>query len=106
MSAPARSAPWLSGEPGQWLLTIQVQPGARSSEVVGEHGGALKIRIAAAPLEGKANEALLRWLSQRLDIPIRSLVLASGGASRAKRIRMSCALTADEVIGRLGGPPF
>lgn len=86
------------------MLAIQVQPGARTSEVVGEHGGALKIRIAAPPLEGKANEALLRWLSRRLDVPMRNLALESGASSRAKRILVTCDLSADDLIRRLGVP--
>ena len=47
-------------------LELYVQPGARKSEFAGEHGGRTKIRLAAPPVEGRANEALIEFLSERL----------------------------------------
>ena len=46
---------WAARTPDGWLLSVHVQPGARRTEVAGMHGSALKIRVAAPPVEGKAN---------------------------------------------------
>lgn len=65
-------------------LTLHVQPGAKRSEIVGLHGDALKIKLAAPPIEGRANEALLKFISDLLDIPLRNLELIHGAQSRNK----------------------
>lgn len=65
-------------------LTLHIQPGAKRSEVAGLHGGALKIRLAAPPVEGRANEALLKFIAERFDIPMRQVELKQGGQSRHK----------------------
>ena len=70
-------------------LTLHVQPGAKRTEVVGLHGGALKIKLAAPPVEGKANEALLRYLADRFAVPLRNVELKQGGQSRHKVIAIS-----------------
>lgn len=63
---------------------MYVQPGARKTEVAGEHGGALKIRLAAPPVEGKANAALTAWLAARFEVPQRQVVLRQGEMNRNK----------------------
>lgn len=65
-------------------LILHIQPGAKRSEVAGLHGGALKIRLAAPPVEGRANEALLKFIAERFDIPMRQVELKQGGQSRHK----------------------
>ena len=67
-------------------LTLHVQPGAKRSEIAGLHGGALKIRLAAPPVEGQANEALLKFIAVLFDVPLRQVELQSGGKSRHKVI--------------------
>ncbi|WP_255987543.1 DUF167 domain-containing protein [Chitinolyticbacter albus] len=71
-----------------WLLTLHIQPGAKHTAIAGLHGGALKIRLAAPPVDGKANEALLVYLAERLGLPRRALELKSGATSRRKVIRV------------------
>jgi uncharacterized protein (TIGR00251 family) len=66
--------------------------------------GVVRIRLTAPPVEGKANEALLKFLSKRLGIPKGGLELAMGDHGRNKLIRIS-GLTAEEVYGRLGVAP-
>ncbi|HET7058463.1 MAG TPA: DUF167 domain-containing protein [Nitrospiraceae bacterium] len=69
------------------LLTIHVQPNASSrSNYVGLHGDALKIRIASPPVDGAANEALCRFLSEQLAVPISQVIIRAGHGARRKRV--------------------
>jgi uncharacterized protein len=70
-------------------LQIHAQPGAHQSEVAGVHGDALKLRLAARPVEGAANEALVAFLADALQVPRRAVVLVAGAASRRKRVRIT-----------------
>ncbi|MEQ1795991.1 MAG: DUF167 family protein [Nitrospira sp.] len=83
------------------ILTIQVQPKASKSECVGLHGNALKIRIAAPPVEGRANEALLAFLAKRLAVPPSTLAIHFGAGGRHKRV-LCKTLAAADVLARLG----
>lgn len=65
-------------------LTLHVQPGAKRTEVAGLHGEALKIRLAAPPVEGRANEALLKFIADFFGVPLRQVELKQGGQSRHK----------------------
>lgn len=85
------------------MLVLHAQPGARVTQVLGEHGDALKLRIAAPPVEGRANDALLKWLAGRLRLPLRELSLIAGAASRSKRVALNSGLPAAEVVVRLLG---
>jgi uncharacterized protein (TIGR00251 family) len=71
------------------VLTLHVQPGARRTAVAGVHGGALRIRLAAPPVEGKANAALLRYLAEAFGVPQRAVALVRGAASRHKTVRIA-----------------
>jgi uncharacterized protein (TIGR00251 family) len=68
------------------VLKVQVQPRASEDEVVGPFGGALKIRITAAPVAGAANKQLLKFLAKKLKVPRNHLSIQSGTTSRAKSI--------------------
>jgi uncharacterized protein (TIGR00251 family) len=65
-------------------LTLHVQPGAKRTDVAGLHGEALKIRLAAPPIEGRANEALLKFIAESFGVPLRQVELKQGGQSRHK----------------------
>lgn len=67
-------------------LVLHVQPGARRTEVVGLHDAALKIRLAAPALEGRANEALLRFVADCFEVPLRNVQLERGAQSRHKTV--------------------
>jgi uncharacterized protein (TIGR00251 family) len=73
-----------------WLLFIQAQPGAKRSEVVAvvpaSRGEALKIRIAAPPIEGRANEELEAFIGRALGVPRRSVAVVKGDSSRVKTV--------------------
>jgi uncharacterized protein (TIGR00251 family) len=70
-------------------LALHVQPGAKRSEIAGLHGDALKIRLAAPPIEGRANEALLKFIAKLFDVPLRNVELKQGGQSRHKVVAVS-----------------
>ena len=69
-------------------VRLRVSPGARSSELVGRHGEAWKVRVAAPPDGGRANEAVLDLLAEKLALPRRSLSIVSGHTAREKVVRM------------------
>jgi uncharacterized protein (TIGR00251 family) len=73
-----------------------VQPRAARDEFVGLHDGCLKIRLTAPPVEGAANEALMRFLSNWLDLPRRQISLVSGPGSRRKLVEVE-GLTAQRL---------
>ncbi|WP_245546703.1 DUF167 domain-containing protein [Leeia oryzae] len=81
-------------------LTLYIQPGAKKSGIVGLHGEALKIRLAAPPVEGKANQALIQFLSSILDIPKQSVELVTGETNRNKRVVIHT-LTTPDIAARL-----
>ncbi|MBX9918099.1 MAG: DUF167 family protein [Nitrosomonas sp.] len=68
------------------VLTLHIQPGAKSTAAAGLHGDALKIKLAAPPVEGKANTALLKFLAERFDVPLSRVILKQGDKSRHKVI--------------------
>jgi uncharacterized protein (TIGR00251 family) len=70
-------------------VRLRVSPGARRSEIVGRHGDGWKVRVTAPPEGGRANEAVLGLLAERLDLPRRSLSLVSGHGGRDKVVRMA-----------------
>lgn len=80
---------WLRADGDGVVLTLHIQPGAKKTEVAGLHGDALKIRLAAPPVDGKANEALIAFLAKALGVPKANVELVSGQTSRAKRLRVA-----------------
>ena len=69
---------------GRITLTLHIQPGAKKTEFAGLHGDALKIRLAAPPVDGKANEALIKFVAETLKLPKSAVTLKSGQTSRRK----------------------
>lgn len=91
-------ADWYRRDGEELLLVLHVQPGAKRSEVAGLHGAALKIRLAAPPIEGRANEALLRFVADRFKVPLRSVELKQGAQSRHKTLRISGSTVVPESL--------
>ena len=79
---------WLRSAAADVVLTLHIQPGAKKSEVAGLHGDALKIRLAAPPVDGKANECLIAFLAEQLSVAKSRVEFISGTSSRAKRVRL------------------
>ncbi|THF61286.1 DUF167 domain-containing protein [Pseudothauera rhizosphaerae] len=94
------SGPWLrQADEDCVVLTLHVQPNARHTEFAGLHGEAMKLRLAAPPVDGKANTALCAFLAQFCEVPRSAVSLLSGESSRAKRVRIEG--VDDEVLRRL-----
>lgn len=81
------------------LLPVKAVPNAPRSEVVGWLGDALKVKVHAPPVEGRANEELCRFLAEVLGLPRRAVTVATGDTSRQKRVRLE-GITLDEIKAR------
>ena len=81
-------------------LRVHVVPNAKINKVVGEHGGAIKIKLRAPAVEGKANSALIGFLAHELNVAQQAIVLESGRTSRNKLIRVD-GLSDEDVRCRL-----
>ena len=81
-------------------LKLRIVPNAKRDEVLGEHGGAVKIKIAAPAIEGKANEAVLEFIAEKLGVHRREITLIAGEKSRDKLIEIA-SLDATEARARL-----
>lgn len=92
--------PWLRVAGADVVLSLHIQPGAKKPEVAGLHGEALKIRLHAPPVDGKANDALIAFLAERLGVPKARVVLEAGQTSRSKRVRV-VGVTAEAVVATL-----
>jgi len=84
---------------GRITLTLDIQPGAKKTEFAGLHGDALKIRLSAPPVDGKANEALIKFVAETLKLPRSAVNLKSGQTSRRKVLELIGA--SSETVARL-----
>jgi uncharacterized protein (TIGR00251 family) len=99
----------MSSDPAGWLrevadgavLRVRVGPGASRAGVVGLHGGALRVRVAAPPAGGAANRALVRMLADTLGVRVRDVTIEGGTGARDKRVRVR-GMTPAQVRARLG----
>ncbi|HEY4698720.1 MAG TPA: DUF167 domain-containing protein [Gallionella sp.] len=82
-------AEWYRRDGETITLTLHVQPGAKRSEIAGLHGNALKIRLAAPPVEGRANEALQKFIAELFAVTMRQVELKQGAQSRHKVVAVS-----------------
>jgi uncharacterized protein (TIGR00251 family) len=87
--APSEPPIWARRHGTGWLLELHVQPGAKTTSVVGVHGGRLKLKISAPPVDNKANVQLLDWLAAQLGVPRSAVRLVRGGSSRQKAVAVS-----------------
>lgn len=91
---------WILADGDGVILRLHIQPGAKKTEVAGEHGEALKIRLSAPPVDGKANACLIEFLAKQLGVAKSAVELLSGDTSRAKRVRVG-GVTTDTVTAKL-----
>lgn len=94
---------WLAESDGGVRLQLHIQPRASRTETAGVHGDALKIRLAAPPVEGAANDALIRFLAGRLNVPRSAVTLLAGWSSRRKLVEAR-GVSIEEARLKLGTP--
>lgn len=98
------------GDDGFAVLAVHVQPGAGRTEIVGRHGAALKVRVAAPPDKGRANEAVAKVLADAFGLATSKVELVAGATNRAKRFRVEdvepdlVAATLQRLVDRDGAP--
>lgn len=97
------SRPWCSRHGDKLRIAVHVQPNASRSEVSAEIDGALKIRLSAPPVDGKANEALERFIADRLGVARRAVSVSHGHTSRQKLLEVQADLGVEEAKQRLLG---
>ena len=92
----------LNEKGGAVTIKLRVQPRAPRTEIVGEYAGGLKLKVAAPPVDGKANEECRRFLAKLLKVSATSVEIISGESSRDKVIRVSSisARRVNEALGR------
>jgi len=83
-----------------WIVPVRAQPGARKNGVTGEHAGALKVAVTAAPEQGKANKAILEVLRDALGLKRSQIEQLSGETSRDKRFLIR-ELSREELAARI-----
>ncbi len=93
---------WARDEAGGVVLEVLVQPRASRTKVVGEHDGRLKIQLAAPPVDGEANAALVEFLADALRVRKADVVIARGDTGRRKTVRVA-GVSAAAAIAALGG---
>ena len=81
--------PWLRGDATGVTLEVVVQPRASKSRVVGEHGGRLKIQLAAPPVDGEANACLVALLAELLEVRRGDVEILRGDTGRRKTVRVA-----------------
>ena len=79
---------------------LHVQPRAKRTELAGRHGDAIKVRLAAPPVDGAANDELVRFLAERLGVRRGAVRIAAGAASRRKTVEIDGLAEAD-ILARL-----
>jgi uncharacterized protein (TIGR00251 family) len=75
--------------PDGCTVSVRVHPGAKRNAVTGLHAGAVKIALTSPPVDGKANEALIAFVAERLRLPRAQVSLIAGTASRSKTLRIT-----------------
>ena len=89
---------------GTITLSIRVVPRASRTEIAGFHDGALRVRVAAPPVDGAANEELVRGLAKLLEVPPREVEILRGHTGRVKQVRLParCAAKLRALAGKPG----
>lgn len=84
------------------LVAVRVQPRAKRTEVAGERGEAIVVRVASPPVDGKANAALCRFVAERAGVPRGAVTVVRGATARDKLLRVEGATTAAVRAALLG----
>ena len=89
--------PWCSRHGECLRIAVHVQPNASRTEISGVVEGALKIRLHAPPVDGKANEALTYFIAERLKVAKRDVTVSRGHSSRQKLLEARTAMTLEQI---------
>ncbi|RSZ56523.1 DUF167 domain-containing protein [Massilia atriviolacea] len=95
------SRAWCSALPGALRLAVQITPNAKKTEVIGVLDDALKLKLQAQPIEGKANEALIKYLSGELGVPKSALTITHGLTSKRKLIEVASSTLTPEQAAQI-----
>jgi uncharacterized protein (TIGR00251 family) len=95
------SRAWCSALPGGVRIAVQITPNAKKTEVIGVLDDALKLKLQAQPIEGKANEALVRFLAGALAVPRSAVTITHGQTNKRKLIEVASAALTPEAVERL-----
>ena len=89
---------WYTSDANNITLQVYVQPGAKSTEIVGLQNNLLKIRLKTPPIEGRANEALLKFIAKLFNVPPREVQLIRGEKARHKTLKIIGSCINPEVL--------
>ena len=92
---------WITATKTGVMLSVHACPRAAQDQVQGLYGDAVKIRLRSPPVDGRANEALIAFLSRILNVPARNLIIVAGHSSRRKRVAVA-GVTEAAVRAKLG----
>jgi uncharacterized protein len=95
--------PWLREAGGAVTLELLIQPRASRTRVAGEHDGRLKIQLAAPPVDGEANAALVEFLAEALSVRKGEVALLRGETGRRKTVRVAGVSAAAALAALAGG---
>ena len=84
------------------IIKIKLIPRSSRNEIIGKENNAIKMKLTAPPVEGKANKALVQFLAKKLGVPKRDIEIVSGEHSREKSLKIN-GLSIEEVMGKLTG---
>lgn len=91
---------WYQWDGEDLILDIRLQPRASKNEIIGPHGDFLKIRTTAAPVDGKANQELIKLLAKTFRTASSAITLLAGNTRREKRVRIHAPRTVPDFIRR------
>lgn len=100
MKLDRNDCPFLKVLDGQLLIKLHISPRAKKSQFKGLHGEALKVAIASPPVDGKANEELIKFLASELQIPKSQIQIVSGETSKSKSVSI-IGMTAENFLALL-----
>jgi uncharacterized protein (TIGR00251 family) len=100
------SRAWCSALPGGVRIAVQITPNAKKTEVVGVLDDALKLKLQAQPIEGKANEALVKYLAGMLSVPRSAVTITHGHTNKNKLVEVVSATLTPQAVARMLAPPL
>lgn len=96
---------WLSMTKAGYRIAVQVSPNAKKTEIVSSDGEALRIKLQAQPVDGKANDALIQFIAKKLRVPKKSVSITHGLTAKRKLLEIDLSvITAEELEKQLLAP--